>query len=78
MIKLRRESERLTHESKLIGSGPPPGTKTLAENITLCAVLNIYNPKWANGGDITLGNTILVTKEGPRILENIPIELAVV
>jgi Xaa-Pro aminopeptidase len=49
----------------------------IRENMIFASVINIYNPSWPKGGGVTLGNTVLVTKQGNRILQDIPLELAV-
>jgi Xaa-Pro aminopeptidase len=59
-------------------SGSLPLGTILKENMCLRVGHNLYNPRWANGGGLNLASTILVSKEGPRKLENIPVELTVV
>ena len=56
----------------------PPGAEIVAENMTIKVGLNIYNPKWAKGGGFGLASTVLITKDGNRPVDNIPLELAVV
>ena len=64
-------------------NGPDSALEEIApilikENMTLGNMIDLFNPRWINGGGVILGDTYLVTKDGPRKLTDIPLELVVV
>lgn len=50
----------------------------LAEGMVFGTNIDIHNPRWSKATGLMLGDTILVTREGPRKLTSIPLEFTVV
>jgi len=51
---------------------------TIKENMVFANMVDVFNPKWVNGGGIILADSFLVMKDGHRRFGDIPLELAVV
>jgi len=51
---------------------------TIKENMVFTNQIDLFNPKWPKGGGMILGDSFLVTKDGPRVFVDIPLELAIV
>ena len=51
---------------------------TLQENMVFGTNVDVHDPRWNADTGLMLGDTIVVTKDGPRKLSRIPIELTVV
>jgi Xaa-Pro aminopeptidase len=39
---------------------------------------DIFNPNWNQKTGLMLGDTVLITNDGPRKLTNVPLELTVI
>ena len=50
----------------------------LQENMVFGQNIDVHNPSWRRDSGVMLGNTICVTREGPRVLSKVPTELSVV
>lgn len=50
----------------------------LEENMVFGQNIDIHNPKWNPNTGLMLGDTIWVTRDGPKKLTRIPVELTIV
>jgi Xaa-Pro aminopeptidase len=50
----------------------------LKENMVLTNQIDMFNPKWKHGGGMVLGDSFVITKDGPKVFANIPLKVAVV
>lgn len=48
------------------------------ENMVFGTNIDIHNPRWNKDAGLMLGDTILVTKEGPRKFSKVPLEFTIV
>lgn len=50
----------------------------LQENMVMTNQIDIWNPKWNNGSGMVLGDAFVITKNGPSIFSDLPLEITVV
>lgn len=50
----------------------------IQENMVLTQEVDLFNPKWKRGSGVMLADSFVVTRQGAKVLADIPIDLAIV